>query len=117
MNETNNKCTLPPKGWKCTRKVGHDGPCAAVSQNDLTQEIRKLIVNSWIHLGELCAFLGDATDNLTNIDWEEENIDKTICYKIAMFFYDGYQNCLKHSLYLNDKWNLEIWSKPKEPKE
>ena len=22
-------CTLPPKGWYCTRQAGHDGPCAA----------------------------------------------------------------------------------------
>lgn len=22
-------CTLPPKGWYCTRESGHDGPCAA----------------------------------------------------------------------------------------
>lgn len=24
-------CTLPPKGWKCTRFSGHTGPCAAVA--------------------------------------------------------------------------------------
>lgn len=23
------KCKLAPKGWKCTREKGHDGPCAA----------------------------------------------------------------------------------------
>lgn len=23
------KCDVPPKGWDCTRPVGHDGPCAA----------------------------------------------------------------------------------------
>ena len=23
-------CTLPPAGWRCTRAAGHDGPCAAV---------------------------------------------------------------------------------------
>lgn len=23
-------CTIPPKGWRCTRTRGHDGPCAAV---------------------------------------------------------------------------------------
>ena len=23
-------CTIPPKGWECTRKEGHTGPCAAV---------------------------------------------------------------------------------------
>ena len=24
-------CEKPPKGWRCTRDAGHDGPCAAVS--------------------------------------------------------------------------------------
>ena len=24
------ECTLPPAGWRCTRRAGHDGPCAAV---------------------------------------------------------------------------------------
>lgn len=28
-----NKCTIPPPGWYCTRKAGHDGPCAAVPIN------------------------------------------------------------------------------------
>lgn len=23
------KCELPPKGWMCSRDVGHEGPCAA----------------------------------------------------------------------------------------
>lgn len=23
-------CEKAPKGWKCTRSVGHEGPCAAV---------------------------------------------------------------------------------------
>lgn len=23
-------CTVPPKGWRCTREAGHEGPCAAV---------------------------------------------------------------------------------------
>ncbi len=23
-------CTIPPKGWHCTRKRGHEGPCAAI---------------------------------------------------------------------------------------
>lgn len=22
-------CSIPPAGWYCTRKLGHDGPCAA----------------------------------------------------------------------------------------
>lgn len=25
-----NECPVPPAGWRCTRKPGHDGPCAAV---------------------------------------------------------------------------------------
>jgi hypothetical protein len=24
------ECTIPPAGWRCTRGVGHTGPCAAV---------------------------------------------------------------------------------------
>lgn len=24
------RCTIPPRGWKCTREPEHDGPCAAV---------------------------------------------------------------------------------------
>ena len=24
------QCDKAPRGWKCTRKPGHDGPCAAV---------------------------------------------------------------------------------------
>jgi CYTH domain-containing protein len=24
------ECPVPPAGWRCTRKPGHDGPCAAV---------------------------------------------------------------------------------------
>lgn len=23
-------CQVPPKGWRCTRGAGHDGPCAAL---------------------------------------------------------------------------------------
>lgn len=26
------KCDVPPKGWRCRRDVGHDGPCAAVPE-------------------------------------------------------------------------------------
>ena len=25
-----NKCNIPAAGWYCTRKAGHDGPCAAI---------------------------------------------------------------------------------------
>lgn len=24
------ECPLPPASWRCTRRAGHDGPCAAV---------------------------------------------------------------------------------------
>jgi len=24
------ECKVPPPGWRCTRKPGHDGPCAAI---------------------------------------------------------------------------------------
>jgi hypothetical protein len=26
-------CTKPPKGWRCTREAGHDGPCAAIAES------------------------------------------------------------------------------------
>jgi hypothetical protein len=29
-DETVKACTVPPEGWNCTRKAGHEGPCAAV---------------------------------------------------------------------------------------
>lgn len=29
-----NRCRLPPEGWKCTREKGHTGPCATVTDND-----------------------------------------------------------------------------------
>lgn len=25
-----NRCMVPPPGWRCTRGADHDGPCAAV---------------------------------------------------------------------------------------
>lgn len=27
-------CQVPPVGWRCTRKAGHDGPCAAAETDD-----------------------------------------------------------------------------------
>lgn len=27
------QCTMPPKGWRCTRGAGHTGPCAAVHES------------------------------------------------------------------------------------
>lgn len=26
------KCDVPPKGWKCSRMKGHEGPCAATPE-------------------------------------------------------------------------------------
>jgi hypothetical protein len=30
---TKGACTLPPLGWWCSREAGHEGPCAARSEN------------------------------------------------------------------------------------
>ena len=29
-----NSCDVPPQGWLCTRQAGHDGPCAAIEDNN-----------------------------------------------------------------------------------
>jgi len=29
-----NACDVPPQGWICTRQAGHDGPCAAIEDNN-----------------------------------------------------------------------------------
>jgi hypothetical protein len=31
---TRKQCMVPPKGWRCTRMAGHEGPCAAVSDSN-----------------------------------------------------------------------------------
>ena len=31
-HKNENPCEVPPEGWFCTRKKGHDGPCAAVPE-------------------------------------------------------------------------------------
>ena len=28
--EMKSVCQVPPKGWRCTRQAGHEGPCAAL---------------------------------------------------------------------------------------
>jgi hypothetical protein len=28
------RCTVPPRGWRCTRVAGHPGPCAAIEEDD-----------------------------------------------------------------------------------
>lgn len=33
-------CHRPPRGWVCTRSVGHDGPCAAVPLSEAITEAR-----------------------------------------------------------------------------
>jgi hypothetical protein len=31
-------CRIPPAGWVCTRRAGHDGPCAALPLADSSGE-------------------------------------------------------------------------------
>lgn len=31
---TTEQCNIPPKGWRCIREPGHDGPCAAMPVSD-----------------------------------------------------------------------------------
>ena len=36
VNDHDRECEIPPVGWRCTRRKGHSGPCAAVpSPEDL----------------------------------------------------------------------------------
>ena len=34
-------CHAPPLGWRCTRKAGHEGPCAAVEYEDDKQFVER----------------------------------------------------------------------------
>lgn len=34
LDRLRGECSRPPKGWRCTRNPGHDGPCAAVADDD-----------------------------------------------------------------------------------
>ena len=34
-------CHAPPLGWRCTRKAGHEGPCAAVEYEDEKQFVER----------------------------------------------------------------------------
>ncbi len=39
-------CTVPPKGWRCTRESGHDGPCAAwpvVTRDEMHEAARNYV--------------------------------------------------------------------------
>lgn len=36
------KCTLPSQGWECTRKAGHEGPCAAIPEGIGYQRLKDL---------------------------------------------------------------------------
>jgi len=44
-------CQVPPPGWRCTRAASHDGPCAAIPDGDLQDEI------------------ADALDDSLDMDW------------------------------------------------
>ena len=44
-------CQVPPPGWRCTRAASHDGPCAAIPDGDLQNEI------------------ADALDDSLDMDW------------------------------------------------
>lgn len=35
------QCDLPPLGWRCTRKAGHEGPCAAVEATEDVELVAK----------------------------------------------------------------------------
>ncbi|WP_242137010.1 hypothetical protein [Sphingomonas sp. TREG-RG-20F-R18-01] len=45
------ECQIPPTGWYCTRKAGHEGPCAAIPDGGLEDEI------------------ADALDDSLDMDW------------------------------------------------
>lgn len=32
--EAGAECKRPPAGWRCTREAGHDGPCAAIGDDE-----------------------------------------------------------------------------------
>lgn len=40
-------CTLPPKGWHCTRDAGHDGPCAALPNGCTNCDVFEPLVWGW----------------------------------------------------------------------
>jgi hypothetical protein len=46
MAECSRACGRPPVGWRCTRETGHEGPCAAVQDDDShwTEEERAAVV-------------------------------------------------------------------------
>lgn len=33
------ECKLPPKGWRCTRPAGHEGPCAAIKKDGFWKKL------------------------------------------------------------------------------
>lgn len=45
FEKTLEECPLPPAGWRCTRRAGHDGPCAAVEVDDV--RLRCAAVMGW----------------------------------------------------------------------
>lgn len=42
-------CTIPPKGWRCTRAAGHDGPCAVI-EHDMADYMDNRFV--WVAPGD-----------------------------------------------------------------
>ena len=40
-SELEDACHAPPLGWRCTRKAGHEGPCAAVEYEDDKQFVER----------------------------------------------------------------------------
>ena len=41
------RCEVPPKGWRCTRVAGHEGPCAAVPNTLLGSGKCPLCEHEW----------------------------------------------------------------------
>ncbi|MDP0495075.1 MAG: hypothetical protein Q7Q73_02595 [Verrucomicrobiota bacterium JB024] len=67
------ECKLPPAGWRCTRKAGHEGPCAAVpndrptvAKNATTETPR---TDKWEH-EEMCGFEVTWEDNCRQLERE-----------------------------------------------
>jgi len=46
-------CRIPPYGWECTRKQGHEGPCAAIETKVGEAELRAIILR-------VCSLISDA---------------------------------------------------------
>lgn len=61
-------CTIPPKGWTCSRDAGHEGPCAARQEpfpydeyvTKVLNEIDRLEEHGSMSRRELRGYLTDA---------------------------------------------------------